>query len=156
MLTPEEERFHHLVTCISRLHSALETLRTIKTASPDNPLIPPAFRFALVEYASPYTHSCGQLKKYIVDDKYVPPEYLDLHKRIVTARHTVHAHSDLKIMSARFNAIGTQANPEAEIRGTYIDELEELPNIDQIIALINESISNMYVDRDAQLKALNP
>src|SRR5882724_6198134 len=98
MLTSEEECFHHLATCISRLHSALEVLRTIKTASPDNPLIPPAFRFALVEYASPFTYSNGQLKKYIVDDKYVPPEYLNLHKRIVTVRHTTHAHSDLKIM----------------------------------------------------------
>ena len=156
MLTSGEEHFHHLATCISRLHSALETLRTIKTASPDNPLISPAFRFALVEYASPFTRSDGQLEKYTLDDKYVPPEYLDLHKRIVTARHTVHAHSDLTIMSAQFKAIGTQANPAADIRGTYVDELKELPNIDQIITLLNESIHNMYVDRDAQLKALNP
>lgn len=156
MLSPEEERFHHLATCISRLHSALETLRTIKAASPDNPLIPPAFRFALVEYTIPFTRSDGQLKKYTLDDKYVPPEYLDLHKRIVTARHTVHAHSDLKIMSAQFKAVGTKADPAAEMRGTYIDELKELPNIDQIIALLNESIHNMYVDRDAQLEALNP
>ena len=59
-------------------------------------------------------------------------------------------------MSAQFKSIGTQTNPAAEMRGTYIDELKELPNIDQIIALLNESIHNMYVDRDAQLKALNP
>ena len=156
MLTPSEERFLHLATCISRLHSALETLRAIKTAAPDNPLIPPAFRFALVEYASPFTASEGQNKKYILDHKYVPPEYLDLHKRILSARHKVHAHSDLTIMNAQFMATGTQANPTAEVRGTYIDELKELPNIDQIVTLLNESIQNMYVDRDTQLKALNP
>jgi len=156
MVTPSEEQFIHLVTCIRRLFGALETLRAIKATSPDNPLIPPAFRFALVEYASPFTDSDGQLKKYKLDQKYVPREYLDLHKRIVSARHQVHAHADLKIMKAEFRATGTQANPTAEVRGTYIDELKELPNIDQIIALLNESIQNMYVDRDAQLKELNP
>jgi len=60
MVTGSEEQFIHLATCISRLHSALETLRAIKAASPDNPLIAPAFRFALVEYVSPYTGSDGQ------------------------------------------------------------------------------------------------
>jgi hypothetical protein len=156
MLTPEEERFHHLATSISRFHSALETLRTIKTALPENPLISLAFRFALVEYASPFTRSDGQLKRYTLDDKYVPAEYLNLHTRIITARHTVHAHSDLTIMNAQFKEIGTQANPELEIRGTYVDELKELQNIDQIITLLNELIHNMYLDLDAQLKALLP
>ena len=156
MITPEEERFHHIATCISRLHSALETLRTIRIASPDDPLIPPAFRFAIVEYTSAFTRSDGQLKKYVLDDRHVPLEYLELHKRLVIARHSVHAHSDQTIMNAQFKAIGTQENPAAVIRGSYIDELKELPNIDQIIYLINETISNMYVDRDTQLKALNP
>jgi len=157
MITPDEERFHHIATCISRLHSALETLRTIKAASPDDPLIPPAFRFAIVEYVSAFTRSDGQVKKnYTLGDKHVPPKYLDLHKRLKTARNSVHAHSDLKIMSAQFKAIGTRANPAAEIRGCYINELKELQNIDQIISLINESINNMYVDRDTQLKALTP
>jgi len=86
----------------------------------------------------------------------VPPEHLDLHKRIVAARHRVHAHFDLTIMNATFRATGTRANPAAEVSGTHVDELKELPNIDQIISLVSDSIHNMYVDRDAQLKALNP
>lgn len=58
-------------------------------------------------------------------------------------------------MNAEFKASGTKANPVAEVRGNHIDELKELSNVDQLIALINESIHSMYVDRDAQLKALN-
>lgn len=156
MVTPSEEQFIHITTCISRLHSAIETLRAIKTAAPNNPLIAPAFRFALVEYASPYTGADGQLKKYKLDHKYVPAEHLDLHNRIVSARHQVHAHSDLTIMNAKFKATGARANPAAEVLGTHVDELKELTNIDQIISLVNDSIHNMYVDRDAQLQALNP
>lgn len=155
MVTGPEEQFIHLVTCISRLHSALETLRLVKAASPDNPLIAPAFRFALVEYVSPYTKSNGQFKKYTLALKYVPPEHLDLHHRLVTARHQVHAHDDLRISHPTFRATGTRANPSAEVTGTYVDELKELPSIDQLISLINDSIHNMYVDRDAQLKALS-
>jgi len=156
MLSTSEERFLHLATCISRLHNALETLRIIKTSSPDNPLIPPAFQFALVEYASPFTRSDGQHKKYILDDSYVPPQYLDLHKRIIAARHQVHAHTDLTIMNAKLKATGTKVRPAVVVQGTHIDELKELSNIDQIVALLNESIQNMYVVRDAQLKGLNP
>ncbi|MGZ3236162.1 MAG: hypothetical protein ACXU8A_02200 [Burkholderiaceae bacterium] len=155
MANVDEENFLHLATCISRMHSALETLRIIKASSPENPLIPPAFRFALVEYASAFTRSDGQLKKYILDDKYVPPQHLDLHKRIVTARHQVHAHTDLKIRNATFNTTGTKTNPSVEVRGTHIDELKELPNIDQIIDLLNESINIMYVASEIQLKALS-
>ena len=156
MLTTSEERFLHLATCISRLHSALETLRTIKACSPENQLVAPAFRFALVEYASAFTRSDGQHKKYTLDDRYVPPQYLDLHKRILTARHQVHAHTDLTIMNAKFRATGTKASPSAEVRSTHIDELKEISNIDQIIALLNESIGSMYVESEALLKALNP
>lgn len=156
MLSTSEERFLHLATCISRLHSALETLRAIKASPPDNPLIPAAFQFALVEYASPFTRSDGQHKKYVLDERHVPPQHLDLHKRVVKARHQIHAHTDLTIMNAKLQATGTKARPAAEVQGTYIDELKELSNIDQIVELINESVLSMYVDRDAQLTALNP
>ncbi len=154
MLTAPEEKFHHLVTCISRLHSALETLRTIKACSPDNPLIPPAFRFALVEYATAFTNSRGQLGKHKLDSRYVPPHSIDLHERIVSSRDQVHAHSDLTIMNAEFKATGTKANPTAEMRGEYVDELKEFQNLDQIATLISESIHSMCIDQDSQLKAL--
>jgi len=58
-------------------------------------------------------------------------------------------------MKAEFKATGNKANPTAEIKGTYIDELKELPNIDQIIGLVNEIIENLYVERAIQLEALN-
>jgi hypothetical protein len=155
MVTAAEEAFLHLAACISRLHSAIETLRAIKASSPDNPLIPPAFQFALVEYASGFTRSDGQHKKYVLDETRIPARYLDLHKRIVAARHQVHAHMDLTIRNLTMNITGTKANPSAEAQGTHIDELKELPNIDQIIELLSETIDAMYIDRAAQLKALN-
>ena len=156
MTSPAEEQFIHLSTCISRLHSALETFRLVKSAAPGNPLSGAAFRYGLVEYVIPFTCSFGDLGKYKLDDRFVPPAYANLHKRIISARHKVHAHADLTIMKAAFKATGTQANPAAAVTGKYIDELKELPNIDQSVSLVNDSIGNMYVESDSQLKALNP
>ena len=156
MVTAAEETFLHLAACISRMHSAIETLREVKASLPDNPLIPSAFRFALVEYASGFTRSDGTHKKYVLDEQFVPSQHLTLHRRIINARHQVHAHTDLKIRDIKFKATGTKTNPSAEARGTHIDELQELQNIDQIIDLINESVGAMYAESEAQLKAMNP
>jgi hypothetical protein len=156
VVTAAEERFLHLAACISRMHSALEVLRTVKASSPANPLLPAAFRFALVEYASSFTRSDGTHRKYVLDAKFVPSKHLALHKRIVNARHSVHAHTDLTIRNIKFKVTGTKANPSGEATGSHIDELHELQNIDQVIELVNESIDAMYVESEAQLRALNP
>lgn len=99
-LSPSQEQFIHFANCVSRLTSALETLRVIKASHPENPLIASAFRFAIVEYVSSYTSSKGKYnKKYKLGNEYIPAEYLQLHKRLVTARHQIHAHFDLTIMT---------------------------------------------------------
>src|SRR5512143_1120676 len=121
------EDFIHFAVCMQRLNSAWSTLNRIK-ASSDNELISPAFRYALVEYSAPYTNSFGPNKRHTLNDSYVPSEYLELHKRILDARHTIHAHADLTVLEAKLYLNETQGRPSATISSNYIHGLEELPN----------------------------
>ena len=115
--TQTKEDFLHFAVCLQRLLSALGTLQVIK-ASPDHPLAVPAFRFALVEYSMPYTDSRGSEKPYYkLKDSYVPKEHLALHKKILEARHTLHAHADLTVMSAKVFVTKTRGMPSATVSG---------------------------------------
>ena len=147
------EEFIHFATCMRRLFSAQNTLSAIKESG-DNPLIGPAFRFALIEYAAPYTRSNGSKKGHYLNKKYVPTRFLELHSRILTARRTIHAHSDLTVLQAKLYVMHTQSGPSAEIHGKNIDELKELANIDQILELIEGTLLNMFADQEALLRAL--
>ncbi len=146
MTTQGEEAFIHFATCLGRFWGALETLRAVK-AEESHVLAGPAFRFALVEYVAPYTASNGIIGKHRLDERYVPAQCLDLHKRLVQARHRIHAHSDLTIRQAKLSLETTALHPYVGITGVHIDELEEMKNIDQIIELVEGTIGNMYDDQ---------
>ena len=80
------ERYLHFVSSIDDLNSAWRILQEIKRSG-DNSLVGPAFQFALIEYSKPYKASkVNETERHQLDTKYVPPEYLGLHKRIVDAR----------------------------------------------------------------------
>ena len=139
------EEFLHFVTCLGRLNSALKTLRDIKTAG-DSPLVGPAFRFALVEYATPYTRSQGPIEKdHRLKTSFVPGDLLELHSRLLDARNKIHAHADLTLMEAKLYVTKTRGAPSVEITSRNADELEELSNIDEIIRLIEGTILNGVV-----------
>ena len=101
-MTEQEEDFIHFSACITWLNKAWRLLLAIREQS-DNPLIGPAFRFALIEYSKPYKLSCGTLKKRKLDTEFIPPNLLALHKQIVDSRDQVHAHSDLTLMEAKLS-----------------------------------------------------
>jgi hypothetical protein len=156
MTVQSHEDFIHFAVCMERLNGAWRTLNAIK-ASGDNPLVGPAFRFALIEYATPYTRSTGPVKRrHTLSESYVPAEFLELHKRILVARNTIHAHADLTVMEAKLYVTETRGMPSATISSNYIHGLEELSNIDQIICLIEGTLLNMYANEDALLHALQP
>jgi hypothetical protein len=155
-MTEEHEEFLHFVTCVDRLNSAWITLRDIKTAG-ESLLVGPAFRFALVQYAMPYTRSDGTIKKgYKLTTTYVPSHLLDLHTRLLDSRNKMHAHADLTTMEAKLYLTETQGTPSIIISGNNIHGLEELCNIDEIISLIEGTLLNMYADQDIRIRALNP
>ena len=155
-MIPLHEEFVHFATCMQRLNSAWVTLNAIKVER-DNALVGPAFRFALVEYAAPYSTSYGTDKKcYKLNESYVPVEFLELHHRILDARSSIHAHADMTVMDAKLYITETRGMPSAVISGNYIHGLEEIGNIEQIILLIEGTLLKMYADEDARLRALQP
>jgi hypothetical protein len=156
MTAQAEEKFIHFTTCMRRFNGALRILSAIK-ANEDHPLAGPAFRFALVEYVAPYTEAVGRIQRgHRLPQRYIPSEFLELHERLVRARHKIHAHSDLTVAEAKLYLKGTKGRPSVEVTGKYVDELEELKNIDHIIEMIEGTLLNMYADQDAQLRSLYP
>jgi len=147
------EQFIHFTMCMQRLNNAWTILKAVKAATPGD-LVGPAFRFALVDYAAPYTRSDGPLKRHILGPDFVPPEHLALHKRILDSRHQVHAHSDLTLMEAKLYIQSTRGKPAAMMSHNIIDELEELPNIAAIIAMVEGTLLNMYARQDSLLLEL--
>src|SRR5947209_11445278 len=96
----QEEQFIHFTSCMENLNYARLILLEVKKGR-NSPLIVPAFQFALIEYAKPYRQSRGELQRHKLDSRFVPPEHLELHNRLLAARDRIHAHSDLTVMEAR-------------------------------------------------------
>lgn len=155
-MTHGHEGFIHFATCMQRLNSAWVTLNAIKVER-DSALAGPAFRFALVEDATPYNTSYGaDNKRYKLNESYIPVEYMELHRRILNARNSIHAHADMAVMDAKLYVTETQGMPSATISSNYIHGLEEIGNIEQIISLIEGTLLNMYANQDARLRELQP
>ena len=142
-MTIQEEEFIHFISCISWLDNASWILDEIQTSSP-NPLIHPAFRFALIEYSKPYKNSFGFQKKHILDTSYIPVEFLLLHERIVNSRDQIQAHTDLTVLSAQVYIYESQGRQRAGLVQNGISGVEELSNLDQILAMIRATLDNMY------------
>ena len=152
-MTEQEEDFIHFSACITWLNKALRLLLAIREQS-DNPLIGPAFRFALIEYSKPYKLSCGTLKKRKLDTEFIPPNLLALHKQIVDSRDQVHAHSDLTLMEAKLSVHDYLGQRYTLIAQNYTTGTEQLSNIGEVIGLIEGTLDNMYVQHKALEAAL--
>jgi len=144
----QEEKFIHFVSCIKWLNNTWRLLNTIKNEK-DNPLVAPAFPFALIEYSKPYRQSRGitrkNVKGFILGTMYIPLKLLALHERITNSRDQVHAHSDLTVMDAKLYVHEFKGQRYTVIPQNFITGGEELSNIDEIIGLIEATLDNMYV-----------
>ena len=152
-MTEQEEHFVHFVSCITWLNNAWRLLNTIQT-HPENPLIGPAFRFALVEYCKPYKLSHGINKKFKLDTALIPKEHLPLHERIITSRDQIHAHSDLTVIDAKLHIHEFMGQRYTSIPQKVIFATEELPNLQEIVALIEATLDNMYIQEKVLENAL--
>ena len=127
-MTEQQEQYIHFVSCIQNLNEALRILKIIRR-QPGNPLIGPAFEFALIEYSKPYTASRGNFKaKYFLGDENVPTDYSELHKEILAARHQIHAHSDLTVEDASIYVIEDNYGKHVGLSKNIIYGTEKLEN----------------------------
>ena len=144
-MTEQEEHFIHFTSSVAWLNTAWCLLQLIREQS-GNSLIGPAFRFALIEYCKPYKLSKGAIKWFKLDTKFIPNNLLPLHKRIVDSRDQVHAHSDLTIMEAKLSVYVFMGQRYSLVVQNRITGVEELPNLAEVIALIEGTLDNMYVE----------
>lgn len=155
-MTEQEEAFVHFVCCTDWLNNAWRLLNVICTQQ-GNRLIGPAFQFALIEYSKPYGISRGTGKRrFALDTSCIPQEWIDLHTRIVNARDQVHAHSDLTVMEATLYIHNSKGEWSSAIVQNAITGIEELPNLNEIRALIEATLDNMYVKAKVLERGLAP
>ena len=134
----------HLLVCIDRINSAWQTLKAIQ-ANTGHSLVGPAFRYALVEYATGFTRSDGSIKKRrTLPPIVVPPAHKELHTRIIDARHQTHAHADLVALDAVLHVDYINGIKHVSHVQNYIHGLEELKNLDAIVELIEDVLENVY------------
>jgi hypothetical protein len=151
-MTDQEEEFVHFISSIDKLNNAWRILLEIRS-NRDNPLVGPAFQFALIEYSKPYTVSYGTelnakgkpKRKHLLDDKHIPEKHRALHNRLLEARKKIHAHDDFSVKEAKLYVKKTQQGKFVGTVQNVIVGTEELSNIDLIIDLIEQTLKSMYV-----------
>ena len=158
LVPPTHESLIHFDRCIERLCSALETLRAIRSHGIHHQLAGAAFRFAVVEYAASFTKSYGgsRAEVYKLSKSYVPVRFMDLHERLLASRDQVQAHTDLSILDAKLSLREVDGQRLVTTYFKGISGLEELPNIDEFILLIDGTIKNMLPERNRLKDALQP
>lgn len=152
-MTEQEEKFVHSASCVAWLNNAWSLLQVIREQP--GPLMGPAFRFALIEYCKPYKLSHGAVRKHKLDTTHIPSALLPLHSRIVGTRDQILAHSDLTVMEAKLSVHEFMGQRYSLIVQNRITGLEELPNIDEVILLIEGTLDNMYIE-EKRLEAALP
>ena len=155
-MSKEEEAYIHFQFSIEALNEAWSILKRIKS-HPKNSLRIPAFRYALIAYAKPYRKSFGiEQPKHSLDTSCIPDEFLELHERLVDSRDQIHAHSDLTLYEPKLYGDISGPNPFVGYTANYINVIEELPNIDKIIELIEQTLLRMYKKEPALRTRLAP
>ena len=152
-MTQQEEEFVHLSCCIEWLNNAWRLLHYVRN-EPAGPLTSPAFRFALIEYSKPYKASHGTTDRFKLGLDHVPPALRTLHDRIIDSRDKVHAHSDLTLLDARLSVHRSMGTRYSMIVQNKITGEEELPNINDVIALVEGTLDSLYVKHKALESAL--
>ncbi len=155
-MTAAHESYIHLLTCIERLNSSRQTLKEIER-NLSNPLVGPAFRYAIVEYCTVFTRSEGHYRwRNQLSDDLVPAAHRELHNRVLAARHTVHAHADLKPLDAQLCIDWIDGEKYVGLTKNHISVLEELENLSQLIDLIQCVLDGAIdMERDAE-KSIEP
>ena len=147
-VTDDHEYHLHLLVCMDRLNAAWWTLKQIEVDS-SQPLVGPAFRYALVEYATAFTRSDSPSKKRrFLPESMVPPTHLVLHQRIISARNSIHTHADLTILEAQLELYVVGGERQITRVENFIHGLEELTNLRDVVAMVEGVLRNLYVEHE--------
>ena len=139
----------HLLVCIDRVNNAWRTLKTIEE-NPSSPLLGPAFRYALVEYATAFTRSDGPMnRRRVLPKSVVPTDHIALHARVVSARQSVLAHADLTVLDAELHVSHINGEKYVSRIQNRITGLEELPQLEAVIAMVEAVIDSLYALRES-------
>ena len=155
-MSQQKEAFAHFEICIDHLSNAWRTLNAIKEHA-GHPLVGPAFHSALIEYCIPYTRGDGIAKpRNCLETHYVPEDFLELHKRILSSRHKVLAHTDLLLLDPKISwSVVNGQRLIARVQNN-VSGLEELENLDSILKLIKGTLENMFAAREQFVLELEP
>ena len=144
---PEREDYLHFIFCKRNIAESYQIFESIEKA-PEHALVEPAFGYALVQYASPYTTSrtkSGQRLK--LSEVYIPPNFLPLHKEIMAERDRLHAHFDLNFLNPTLHNVKEQNGIVSSLYSSNVilrfAKMERLPDIR---ALISGTMSNLDLE----------
>ena len=145
-MTNTEERYVHFASCIDWLNECWRLLQDIKVEK-SNPLTAAAFRFAIILYSKPYRESRGNaIRKHRLETGFIPRKCLSLHIEILSERDQLHAHSDLTILDARLTVHRFEEKKSAQIVRNMLDATRLLPKLDDVIALVEDTLDQMYIE----------
>ena len=146
-LTPDEEAYVHYAECINSLNCAWHVLCELRAIDRKTAIHAAAFRFALVEYAKPYTRSDGIFKSGRNAYKLPPPnladESLALHQQILDLRDQVLAHTDLTFKEAQ---VYIALHGSHSLVTVASNTLPTLPDGEDVINLIEQTLVEMYLE----------
>ena len=154
-MTPNEEAYVHYAECINSLNCAWHVLCELRAIDCKTAIHAAAYRFALVEYAKPYTRSDGTFKSgrnaYKLPPPNLPDESLVLHQQILDLRDQVLAHSDLTLKEAQ---VYITSHGEHTFVGVLSNSLPTFPDSEAVITLIENTLDKMYVEIERLKKTL--
>ena len=156
-MTEAYEAHLHILLCMDRLNAASNTLKQIQ-AEPDQPLVGPAFRYALVEYATAFSRSDSPSKKRRkLPIRLVPVSHAGLHQRLIGARNSIHAHADLTVLEAQLEIHVVAGEKQIGVVQNFIHGLEELRNLPEVISLVEGVLRNLYLEHEqSKLRSEQP
>jgi len=154
-MTPAEEEYVHYVECCECLNRAWGILQKLRGVEPKGVIYYGALRYALIEYAKPYTRSDGDHKRGRQGYKLPGPKLsnndMAVHDAILKARNQALAHSDLTVKDAVVSGALFNGRPSVCV----LQNLPfELPTLENIIRVIENSLDAMYPEKSRLEKAL--
>ncbi len=150
-MNENEESFIHYAECIDSLNRAWSILHDLRNVNGPSAFHAAAFRYALIEYAKPYTRSDGTMRKRKLVLPQLSPAHRELHQKILNLRNQVLAHCDLTLKQAKLHIFSVGNAPRYLIASNIA---EPLPSRDDVISLIEATLDQMYIESEKRLKSL--
>ena len=142
-----KEEYLHFIFCKRNLSESYQILESIEKSA-DHALAEPAFGYALVLYASPYTKSQTESRQRLkLSEDHIPPTFLPLHKEIVAERDRLHAHFDLELLNPTLCKVEERNGIVYSMYSSNpIFRFAKMERLPDILALIAGTMNNLEVE----------